>query len=75
MAMVPQFEKLPDTVIDVAKAGSQMMAVLPKYEGSPFMDKRVRQALTLAIDRQKIIDIVYGGKSAWIPNDTHMAFQ
>jgi peptide/nickel transport system substrate-binding protein len=37
------------------------------------MDKRVRQALTLAIDRQKIIDIVYGGKTAWIPNDSHMA--
>lgn len=72
-AMVPQFAKLPDTTIDVAKAGSQMLAVLPKYEGSPFMDKRVRQALTLAIDRQKIIDIVYGGTSAWMPNDTHMA--
>jgi peptide/nickel transport system substrate-binding protein len=72
-AMVSQFEKLPGTTIDVAKAGSQMLAVLPKYEGSPFMDKRVRQALTLAIDRQKIIDIVYGGKSAWLTNDTHMA--
>ncbi|MBT5263484.1 MAG: hypothetical protein HOL85_01525 [Rhodospirillaceae bacterium] len=72
-AMVPQFEKMADTVVDVAKAGSQMMAILPKYEGSPFMDKRIRQALTLAIDRQKIIDIVYGGKAAWIPNDTHMA--
>lgn len=72
-AMVPQFEKLPDTVVDIAKAGSQMLTVLPKYEGSPFNDKRIRQALTLAIDRQKIIDIVYGGKSAWITNDTHMA--
>jgi len=72
-AMVPQFSALPDTTVDIAKAGSQMLAVLPKYEGSPFMDKRVRQALTLAIDRQKIIDIVYGGKSAWITNDTHMA--
>jgi peptide/nickel transport system substrate-binding protein len=37
------------------------------------MDKRIRQALTLAIDRQKIIDIVYGGKLAWMTNDTHMA--
>ena len=71
--MAAQFAKLPDTTVDVAKAGSQMMAVMPKYEGSPFMDKRIRQALTLAIDRQKIIDIVYGGKYAWIPNDTHMA--
>jgi len=72
-AMAPQFEKMPDTTVDVAKAGSQMLVVMPKYEGSPFMDKRVRQALTLAVDRQKIIDIVYGGKYAWVPNDTHMA--
>ena len=72
-AMAPQFAALPDTTVDIAKAGSQMLAVLPKYEGSPFMDKRIRQALTLAIDRQKIIDIVYGGKYAWITNDTHMA--
>ena len=72
-ASAPQFAALPDTVVDVAKAGSQMLAVMPKYEGSPFMDKRVRQALTLAVDRQKIIDIVYGGKYAWVTNDTHMA--
>ena len=72
-AMAPQFEKMGDATVDVAKAGSHMLAVMPKYEGSPFMDKRVRQALTLAIDRQKIIDIVYGGKYAWVPNDTHMA--
>ncbi len=72
-AMVSQFEKLPDTVVDIARAGSQMLVVLPKYEGSPFLDKRVRQALTLAVDRQKIIDIVYGGRTAWITNDTHMA--
>lgn len=72
-AMVSQFEAIPDTVVDIAKAGSQMLVVLPKHEGSPFKDKRIRQALTFAIDRQKIIDIVYGGKSAWVTNDTHMA--
>jgi peptide/nickel transport system substrate-binding protein len=72
-AMAPQFEALPDTVVDIAKAGSQMLVVLPKYEGSPFLDKRVRQALTLAVDREAIIRIVYGGKLAWMTNDTHMA--
>ena len=72
-AMVSQFLELPDTKVDIAKAGSQMMVVLPKYEGSPFNDKRIRQALTLAIDRKKIVDIVYGGEAAWITNDTHMA--
>ncbi len=29
--------------------------------------------MTLAIDREAIIKIVYGGKLGWIPNDTHMA--
>jgi peptide/nickel transport system substrate-binding protein len=70
---VEQFAKMSDTVVDIAKAGSQMMTVLPKYEGSPFMDKRVREALTLAIDREAILRIVYGGKTGWIANDTHMA--
>ncbi len=71
-ALVAQFEALPDTTVSAAKAGSQMLIVLPKFEGSPFMDPRIRKALSLAIDRQKIIDIVYGGKYGWMTNDTHM---
>ena len=70
--LVPQFAELPDTTVSAAKAGSQMLIVLPKYEGSPLMDPRIRKALTLAIDRQKIIDIVYAGKYGWMTNDTHM---
>ncbi len=72
-SVVDQLLKTPDTVVDVAKAGDQTMMVLPKYEGSPFMDKRVRQALSLALDREAIIRIVYGGKTGWISNDSHMA--
>ena len=72
-ARVDQLEKLPDTVVEAARTGAQMLLVLPKYEGSPFMDKRVRKALTLAIDREAILRIVYGGKYGWTPNDTHMA--
>lgn len=72
-AMVSQFEELPDTVVEASKAGSQMLVILPKHEASPFADIRIRQALTLAIDRQKIIDIVYNGKTGWVPNDSHMA--
>ena len=68
-----QFAKMPDTEVDVAKTGSQMLVVLPKYEGSPFADKRIRKALDLAIDRQKILDLVYGGKYGWMTNDSHMA--
>lgn len=71
--LVDQLSKAPETVVDIAKAGDQYMMVLPKYEGSPFMDKRIRQALTLAIDREAVIRIVYGGKTGWISNDTHMA--
>lgn len=71
--MADQYAKIPETAVDVAKTGSQMLIVLPKYEGSPFADKRIRKALTLAIDRQKIIDLAYGGKYGWMTNDTHMA--
>ncbi len=71
--LLDQLLKTPDTVVDIAKAGDQHMMVLPKYKGSPFMDKRVRKALTLAIDREAIIRIVYGGKAGWISNDSHMA--
>ena len=70
---VKQLRDTPNTVVDIAKAGSQAMAVLPKHEGSPFLDKRVRQALTLAVDRDAIIRIVYDGVTGWVPNDTHMA--
>ena len=72
-SIVGQLSQTPNTVIDIAKAGDQILMVLPKYEESPFMDKRVRQALTLALDREAIIRIVYDGKTGWISNDTHMA--
>lgn len=71
--MADQFAKVPDTAVDVPKTGSQMMIILPKYEGSPFTDKRIRKALTLAIDRRKIIDLAYGGKFGWMTNESHMA--
>ncbi|HIF57907.1 MAG TPA: hypothetical protein EYQ26_00190 [Rhodospirillales bacterium] len=72
-SLINQLSATPNTKIDIAKAGDQIMMVLPKYEGSPFMDKRVRQALTLALDREAIIRIVFGGKTGWASNDTHMA--
>ncbi len=72
-SLIGQLQKTPDTVIDISVAGDQILMVLPKYEGSPFMDKRIRQALSLALDREAIIRIVYGGKAGWISNDSHMA--
>jgi peptide/nickel transport system substrate-binding protein len=32
----------------------------------------VRQALALAIDREKVMRIVYGPKAGWIGNDSHL---
>jgi peptide/nickel transport system substrate-binding protein len=45
--------------------------VLPKHEGSVFEDPRIRKALTLALDRESIVAIAYGGYG-WASNDSHM---
>lgn len=37
----------------------------PDQKGSPVADKRVREALSLAIDRQQIIDHVMNGEASW----------
>lgn len=70
-ALVGQFESRADTVVDVAAAGDQILMVLPKHEGSPFKDMRVRQALSLALDREQIVKIAYNGLG-WSSNDSHM---
>lgn len=70
---VSRLAAAPDTKIDIAAAGDQILMVLPKYEGSPFMDRRIREALSLALDRDAIVRIVYAGKFGWVSNDTHMA--
>lgn len=69
--LLPDLERMPDTKIDFSDAGDQALMILPKHEGSPFNDKRIRQALALAIDREKVMRIVYG-KSGWIGNDSHL---
>ena len=45
--------------------------VLPKVDGSVFSDRRVRQALSLALDREQIVRIAYNGLG-WVSNDSHM---
>ncbi|MCG8544101.1 MAG: ABC transporter substrate-binding protein [Alphaproteobacteria bacterium] len=37
----------------------------PDQKGTPLADKRVREALSLAIDRQQIIDHVMDGEASW----------
>ncbi|MBN9428196.1 MAG: hypothetical protein J0H09_16970 [Burkholderiales bacterium] len=70
--LLPDLERIPGTRVDFSDAGDQALMILPKYEGSPFNDKRIRQALALAIDREKVMRIVYGAQTGWIGNDSHL---
>jgi len=70
--LLPDLERIPGTKIDFSEAGDQALMILPKHEGSIFNDKRIRQALSLAVDRDKVMKIVYGAKTGWIGNDSHL---
>jgi len=70
--LLPELQKVPGAVIDTALAGDQALMILPKYEGSVFNDRRIRQALALAIDREKVMRIVYGANTGWVGNDSHL---
>jgi peptide/nickel transport system substrate-binding protein len=71
--LLPRIETLEDTKISYAASGDQVLMVLPKHDGSPFQDKRIRQALALAIDREAIRRIVYRRDGGWVGNDSHLA--
>ncbi|HKD75045.1 MAG TPA: ABC transporter substrate-binding protein, partial [Ktedonobacterales bacterium] len=65
----------PDTMLSASRSGLQVLSVpatmqalyqfwgsyLPKFKDSPIANPKVRQALSLAIDRQAIIDQVMNG--------------
>ena len=70
--LVRQLEKEPDTEIVGATSGDHAVIVLPKHPGSPFNDKRIRQALALAVDREAIVRVVYGKNAGWVGNDSHL---
>lgn len=70
--LLPDLERTPDLKLSLSSSGDQALMVIPKHEGTPLNDKRVRQALALAIDREKIIRIVYGKKAGWVGNDSHL---
>lgn len=70
--LVRQLEKEADTDIVGASSGDHAVIILPKYPGSPFNDKRIRQALALAVDREAIVRVVYGQKVGWVGNDSHL---
>lgn len=71
--LLRQLEKEPDTEVVSASGGDQAIIMLPKHPGSPFMDKRVRQAFSLAIDREAIVRLIYGANAGWVSNDSHLA--
>jgi peptide/nickel transport system substrate-binding protein len=70
-AIVGHLGSRNDTEISVARSGDQILMVLPKHEGSVFADVRIREALSLALDREAIVRIAYGGYG-WASNDSHM---
>lgn len=70
--LLPDLERIPGTKINFSEAGDQALMILPKHEGSVFKDLRIRKALALAIDRDKVMRIVYGAKTGWIGNDSHL---
>lgn len=70
--LVRQLEKEPDTELVSATSGDHAIILLPKHPGSPFADKRVRQALALAVDREAIVRVAYGGTAGWVGNDSHL---
>ena len=70
--LLPDLQRTPDLKFDLANSGDQALMILPKHEGTPLNDKRVRQALALAIDREKVMRIVYGRNAGWIGNDSHL---
>ena len=70
--LAKQLEKESDTDVIGASSGDQAVIILPKHPGSPFNDKRIRQALSLAIDREAIARIVYGNSAGWVGNNSHL---
>ena len=69
----------PETIREVEKAKMRVVSVpgtmqaiyqfytlyRPEFQNSPLADVRVRQALSLAINRQQIIDHVMYGQASW----------
>ena len=63
ISQLDTIKALPDVVMyEVTTA--QTAVVRGKYDQKPFNDVRVRQALRLAIDQQKVIDIVFRGRAS-----------
>lgn len=67
-----QIGRDPEFVVETGGGGYHYVVQLPQHPGSPFLDKRVRQALAHAVDREAIVRLVYGPQNGWVGNDTHL---
>ena len=67
-----QLESDADLEFSIGRGSYHFVIQLPKHAGSPFEDRRIRQALALAIDREAIVRIAYGSKLGWVGNDSHL---
>ncbi len=59
-----------DWAVENGGGGRQYLIQLPKAPGSPFEDRRVRQALALAVNREAIVGQAYGEGLGWVGNDS-----
>lgn len=62
----------PEYQIQSARGGYSFVIQLPQHPGSPFDDVRVRRAFAMAIDRDAIVRVAYGGQYGWVGNDSHL---
>jgi peptide/nickel transport system substrate-binding protein len=60
-------------VVHKSEGGDQFLIGLPKNLNLPWNDARVREAMTLSIDRDAINTIVYNDPGSWVGNDTQMS--
>lgn len=72
-AAADQYRSVPGADITQSVAGDLTVIVLPKVEGSPFNDVRVRRAFARAIDRVAINRIVFRDPRGWVGNDSHVS--
>lgn len=60
-------------IIHKSKGGDQFLFNLPKNLNLVWNDVRVREAISLSIDRDAINTIVYSDPGTWVGNDTPMS--
>ena len=54
-------ETNPDTVVQVVSTDASVFSIMLNLTATKFQDERVRQAMMLALDRELLVDLLYGG--------------